>query len=64
MSKKKRSLIHSKSIQNESLLQPDGGTGPELSNEEEMRNELKAWISKKYMIKLLNGFKLLLEETI
>lgn len=31
--------------------------------EEELRRELKKWISKKYMIKLLNGFKILLEET-
>jgi hypothetical protein len=33
-------------------------------NEEELRNELKNWISQKYKLKLLNGFKVLLEETI
>jgi hypothetical protein len=32
--------------------------------EEEIRRELKKWISKKYKFKLLEGFKVLLEETI
>lgn len=33
-------------------------------SEEELKAELKKWISKKYMLKLLSGFKIFLEETI
>ena len=33
-------------------------------NSEEIKNELRKWISKKYMLKLLTGFKVILEETI
>jgi hypothetical protein len=33
-------------------------------SEEELRTVLRQWISKKYMLKLLSGFKILLEETI
>jgi hypothetical protein len=31
---------------------------------EEMKAEIKKWISKKYIMKLLTGFKVILEETI
>jgi hypothetical protein len=32
--------------------------------EEQLRNELKSWIAKKYIFKLLEGAKILLEETL
>ena len=33
-------------------------------NEEELKAELKKWIMKKYKMKLLNGVKILLEDSI
>lgn len=33
-------------------------------NNDEIKAELRKWISKKYMFKLLTGFKVILEETI
>lgn len=33
-------------------------------NEDEIREEIKKWIMKKYKLRLLNGVKILLEDTI
>lgn len=60
-----QSMANSKSIISESFaFIDDEPFRSSPKNEEEIRNELRMWISKKYMFKILEGCKVLLEETI
>jgi hypothetical protein len=60
-----QSIANSKSLISESFgFGEDEPFRSQPKNEEEIRNELRKWISKKYMFKILEGCKVLLEETI
>lgn len=68
--KRQGTANHSKSLNNESisqqnaLIQEDVKSDVNPTSEEELKRELQKWISQKYMMKLLSGVKIFLEETI
>ncbi len=58
------SVSKSQIINNESSIAEDRSIEYHHTNPDEIKKQLKKWISKKYILKLLSGFKILLEETI
>lgn len=58
------SVSKSQIINNESSIAEDRSIEYHHTNPDEIKRQLKKWISKKYILKLLSGFKILLEETI